>query len=57
MESVGPDVTSLKPGDHVIPLYIPECKQCKFCRSKKTNLCSVVRTTQVMVRKIRTISN
>src|SRR5689334_12327344 len=34
-------------GDHVIPLYIPECKECKFCKSGKTNLCSVIRTTQV----------
>lgn len=36
----------MSPGDHVIPLYIPECKECKFCKSGKTNLCSVVRTTQ-----------
>ena len=34
-------------GDHVIPLYIPQCKDCKFCRSKKTNLCQKVRSTQV----------
>jgi S-(hydroxymethyl)glutathione dehydrogenase / alcohol dehydrogenase len=36
---VGPGVTSLKKGDHVIPLYTPECRQCKFCLSRKTNLC------------------
>ncbi|KAJ3294696.1 hypothetical protein HK104_003360 [Borealophlyctis nickersoniae] len=46
VESVGEGVTSVKPGDHVIPLYIPECKNCKFCKSNKTNLCSVVRVTQ-----------
>lgn len=46
VESVGDDVTSVKPGDHVIPLYIPQCYKCKFCLSKKTNLCSVVRATQ-----------
>ncbi|KAI3635228.1 hypothetical protein MIR68_006794 [Amoeboaphelidium protococcarum] len=46
VESVGEGVTSLQPGDHVIPLYIPECKECKFCKSNKTNLCSVVRATQ-----------
>jgi S-(hydroxymethyl)glutathione dehydrogenase/alcohol dehydrogenase len=43
---VGPDVTSVKAGDHVIPLYIPECGQCKFCRSGRTNLCGAIRTTQ-----------
>jgi S-(hydroxymethyl)glutathione dehydrogenase / alcohol dehydrogenase len=43
---VGPGVTSLKPGDHVIPLYTPECRQCKFCRSGKTNLCGAIRATQ-----------
>ncbi len=43
---VGPDVTSLKPGDHVIPLYIPECRQCEYCISMKTNLCQAIRTTQ-----------
>ncbi len=42
----GPDVRSLKPGDHVIPLYIPECRECKFCTSHKTNLCSSIRETQ-----------
>ena len=46
VESVGPDVTSVQPGDHVIPLYIPECRKCKFCLSGKTNLCSLVRSTQ-----------
>ncbi|KAJ3269238.1 hypothetical protein HDV01_001645 [Terramyces sp. JEL0728] len=46
VESVGEGVTSVQPGDHVIPLYIPECKECKFCKSGKTNLCSVVRSTQ-----------
>jgi len=43
---VGEGVTSLVPGDHVIPLYTAECGQCKFCLSGKTNLCSAVRTTQ-----------
>eukprot|EP00499_Haloplacidia_sp_CaronLabIsolate_P007888 CAMPEP_0196780394 /NCGR_PEP_ID=MMETSP1104-20130614/7787_1 /TAXON_ID=33652 /ORGANISM="Cafeteria sp., Strain Caron Lab Isolate" /LENGTH=381 /DNA_ID=CAMNT_0042150593 /DNA_START=9 /DNA_END=1154 /DNA_ORIENTATION=+ len=43
---VGPGVTSVEPGDHVIPLYIPECRECKFCLSGKTNLCSVIRGTQ-----------
>ena len=43
---VGQGVTSIKPGDHVIPLYIPECGQCKFCRSGRTNLCGAIRTTQ-----------
>jgi S-(hydroxymethyl)glutathione dehydrogenase/alcohol dehydrogenase len=43
---VGPGVTSLKPGDHVIPLYTPECRQCKFCLSEKTNLCQAIRSTQ-----------
>src|ERR1051325_3119897 len=42
----GAGVTSLKTGDHVIPLYIPECGQCKFCRSGRTNLCGAIRTTQ-----------
>jgi len=46
VESVGEGVTSCKPGDHVIPLYIPECRACKFCLSGKTNLCSVIRETQ-----------
>jgi S-(hydroxymethyl)glutathione dehydrogenase/alcohol dehydrogenase len=43
---VGPDVKTLKPGDHVIPLYTPECRQCKFCLSRKTNLCQAIRSTQ-----------
>jgi S-(hydroxymethyl)glutathione dehydrogenase/alcohol dehydrogenase len=46
VEAVGPDVTSLEPGDHVIPLYVPECRACKFCLSGKTNLCQAVRATQ-----------
>ena len=43
---VGPGVTTLKKGDHVIPLYIPECRQCKSCLSGKTNLCTSIRETQ-----------
>jgi S-(hydroxymethyl)glutathione dehydrogenase / alcohol dehydrogenase len=43
---VGPDVTSLKKGDHVIPLYTPECRQCEYCLSGKTNLCQAIRITQ-----------
>jgi S-(hydroxymethyl)glutathione dehydrogenase/alcohol dehydrogenase len=43
---VGSGVTSLKRGDHVIPLYTPECRQCKFCTSGKTNLCQAIRETQ-----------
>jgi S-(hydroxymethyl)glutathione dehydrogenase/alcohol dehydrogenase len=43
---VGKGVAAVKPGDHVIPLYIPECGQCKFCRSGRTNLCGAIRTTQ-----------
>ncbi|MSO75677.1 MAG: S-(hydroxymethyl)glutathione dehydrogenase/class III alcohol dehydrogenase [Alphaproteobacteria bacterium] len=42
----GPGVTSVRPGDHVIPLYIPECRQCKYCLSGKTNLCVTLRPTQ-----------
>ena len=42
----GPGVTSLKKGDHVIPLYTPECRQCKACLSGKTNLCTAIRATQ-----------
>jgi len=42
----GPGVTSLKKGDHVIPLYVPECRQCKSCLSGKTNLCTSIRETQ-----------
>src|SRR5208282_6398087 len=43
---VGPGVTGLKKGDHVIPLYTPECRQCEYCLSGKTNLCQAIRTTQ-----------
>jgi S-(hydroxymethyl)glutathione dehydrogenase/alcohol dehydrogenase len=43
---VGPGVTSLRKGDHVIPLYTPECRQCKSCTSRKTNLCTAIRATQ-----------
>jgi len=43
---VGKGVTSLKPGDHVIPLYTPECRQCEYCLSQKTNLCQAIRSTQ-----------
>jgi S-(hydroxymethyl)glutathione dehydrogenase / alcohol dehydrogenase len=43
---VGPGVATLKKGDHVIPLYTPECRQCKFCLSRKTNLCQQIRATQ-----------
>ncbi|MDX2220784.1 MAG: S-(hydroxymethyl)glutathione dehydrogenase/class III alcohol dehydrogenase [Burkholderiales bacterium] len=43
---VGPDVKTLKKGDHVIPLYTPECRTCKFCLSRKTNLCQSIRATQ-----------
>lgn len=46
VEEVGPDVTSVAPGDHVIPLYVPECRACKFCLSGKTNLCQAIRETQ-----------
>src|SRR4051794_8908173 len=42
----GAGVTTVKPGDHVIPLYTPECRQCKFCLSRKTNLCQQIRSTQ-----------
>ncbi len=42
----GPGVASVQPGDHVIPLYTPECRQCKFCLSGKTNLCGAIRETQ-----------
>jgi S-(hydroxymethyl)glutathione dehydrogenase/alcohol dehydrogenase len=42
---VGNGVSSMKPGDHVIPLYIPECGQCKFCKSGRTNLCGAIRVT------------
>ena len=43
---VGQGVTSVKPGDHVIPLYTPECRQCDFCLHPKTNLCQAIRATQ-----------
>ncbi len=43
---VGPGVTTLRRGDHVIPLYTPECRQCKACLSRKTNLCTAIRATQ-----------
>src|SRR5712691_11600420 len=43
---VGPSVASLKKGDHVIPLYTPECRQCESCLSQKTNLCTAIRATQ-----------
>jgi len=43
---IGPGVTSLKKGDHVIPLYTPECRQCEYCLSGKTNLCQAIRVTQ-----------
>src|SRR3981189_1922003 len=42
----GPGVTSLKKGDHVIPLYTPECRECEYCLSRKTNLCQKIRVTQ-----------
>lgn len=43
MESVGEGVTEVQPGDHVIPCYQAECRECKFCKSGKTNLCGKVR--------------
>ena len=46
VEEVGPGVASLEVGDHVIPLYTAECRQCKFCLSGKTNLCGAIRETQ-----------
>jgi S-(hydroxymethyl)glutathione dehydrogenase/alcohol dehydrogenase len=46
VEEVGPEVKSVKPGDHVIPLYTPECKECLFCKSGRTNLCVAIRATQ-----------
>lgn len=42
----GSEVTSVRPGDHVIPLYTPECRQCEYCLSQKTNLCQAIRSTQ-----------
>jgi S-(hydroxymethyl)glutathione dehydrogenase/alcohol dehydrogenase len=46
VEEIGAGVTSVKPGDHVIPLYTPECGECSFCKSGKTNLCQKIRVTQ-----------
>jgi S-(hydroxymethyl)glutathione dehydrogenase/alcohol dehydrogenase len=46
VREVGPGATSVAPGDHVIPLYTPECRQCKSCTSRKTNLCTAIRATQ-----------
>ena len=45
VEAVGSDVTYVKPGDHVIPLYIAECGSCEYCRSDKTNLCQAIAET------------
>jgi S-(hydroxymethyl)glutathione dehydrogenase/alcohol dehydrogenase len=46
VREVGADVTTLRPGDHVIPLYTPECRQCKTCLSRRSNLCTAIRATQ-----------
>jgi S-(hydroxymethyl)glutathione dehydrogenase / alcohol dehydrogenase len=46
VREIGPGVTSVKVGDHVIPLYTPECRECKSCLSRKTNLCTAIRSTQ-----------
>ena len=46
VREIGPGVTTVKSGDHVIPLYTPECRQCKSCLSRKTNLCTAIRATQ-----------
>lgn len=46
VESIGEGVTSVSVGDHVIPLYIPQCKKCEYCLNPKTNLCQSVRATQ-----------
>ena len=46
VEALGEGVTSVSIGDHVIPLYTPECGECKFCKSGKTNLCQAIRATQ-----------
>jgi len=46
VEEIGPGVSSVKPGDHVIPLYTPECRECSYCKSGKTNLCQAIRATQ-----------
>src|SRR3954465_13946032 len=46
VREIGPGVTSVAPGDHVIPLYTPECRECDYCTSRKTNLCQKIRITQ-----------
>ena len=46
VREVGAGVTSVEPGDHVIPLYTPECRECDYCLHPKTNLCQAIRTTQ-----------
>src|SRR6201992_2847296 len=46
VQEVGAGVTSVKPGDHVIPLYTPECRECEYCLNPKTNLCQAIRATQ-----------
>src|ERR1700754_1264797 len=46
VREVGAGVTTVKPGDHVIPLYTPECRQCKTCVSRRSNLCTAIRATQ-----------
>jgi S-(hydroxymethyl)glutathione dehydrogenase/alcohol dehydrogenase len=46
VREVGPGVTTVRPGDHVIPLYTPECRNCKSCLSRRTNLCTAIRSTQ-----------
>src|SRR6516162_7856386 len=46
LREVGAGVSTLKPGDHVIPLYTPECRQCKTCLSRRSNLCTAIRATQ-----------
>jgi len=46
VREIGAGVTTLKPGDHVIPLYTPECRQCKTCLSRRSNLCTAIRATQ-----------
>jgi len=46
VREVGKGVTSVVPGDHVIPLYTPECRQCEYCLNPKTNLCQAIRSTQ-----------
>jgi S-(hydroxymethyl)glutathione dehydrogenase/alcohol dehydrogenase len=51
VRDIGPGVTSLRPGDHVIPLYTPECRQCKFCLSGKTNLCGAIRCITTWARR------